>query len=146
MTVVLGHLGSVQNPPELSQLMQSRDQSLDNALMTLWIHLALALPLTSSLPFPNPFYFSFSGSQVSLITHWSVPVSEPLPCCGSAVHMSGFLLYGSTHLSLPGTLPNQPCKYHHTHFSLTRLSLPSFLVSLHSGYLSPSHTHIVFVC
>lgn len=62
MTVVLGHLVSLQNSPELSYLMQSRDQSPDNALMTLWVHLALAVPLTSSLPFPAPYYFSLSGS------------------------------------------------------------------------------------
>lgn len=120
--------------------MQSRNRSPNNALMTVdSFSPSSPSDLFSSFPYPIllqllriPGFPSNSLNSSCLRTLallWSL-------------HMSGFLLR-----ALSSILTRGPSLTTHvstiTPASSFQGSLPSFLVSLHSSYSSPSHTHIV---
>lgn len=133
-------------------LMKSRDQSPDNALVTLWIHLALPLPLT--------FLFLSLPMLLQLLRIPDFPYNSPSrPCLGALPllwSLPGMLLLHCPYVwHLPvclysSVLAKRPSVTTHVN---TTIPMPSFQGPLCplsvfpsiAGIQSPSHIHMYFL-
>lgn len=155
MTVILyvsGHPVSVQNPSGVPHLMKSRDQSPDNTLVTLWIHLALACPLTFlflSLPMllqllRIPDFPHNSASRPclrALPLLWSL-LAMLLLNCPYVWHLP-VCFYSSILAKKPSVATHVSTTIPMPSFRGPLCPLPLFLSIV--GLQSPSHTHMYFL-